>query len=195
MRIDDYNKGFYIEESGKRRYVPGVYEMDELAQEVVKQMEEAHFRPDLILAIENGGTMPAWKIDHYHIEKTRHIPTVASMRLKSYSKTNCLEDKRGELTLFYNTTPKNYITKKVLIVDDLLDSGKTAERAFELVYDWFGDDVCVELGVLWWKYCSSIMPNFYGKCVGRVWILLPKDQERPRKELFAKSVTPSCKSE
>lgn len=187
--IDSYS-GFYVRGSnGNRIYLPGKQEIKELSREVVKQMFESNFYPDMTLAIANGGTEPARYVEHY-LSKAGYYPEPASIKLKSYSESGGLEDKKGRVKLLNHTIPEKYDPRNVLIIDDLVDTGDTAEFAIEWAEGQFGNDVDVRLSVIWYKDCSCIAPDFYGrKCNGDEWILLYKDfKEESLEELYRRRV-------
>lgn len=70
---------------------------------------------------------------------------------------------RGSITISRDltmTTPN--LGSHVLLVDDLVDSGITLKKALhwlELKYGYYVEEVCT--GVLWYKDCSIIKPDYY----------------------------------
>lgn len=62
---------------------------------------------------------------------------------------------------------------RVLLIDDLDDSGDTLHKAEQLLRDWYGYDFEVRTMVLWHKKCSS----FYAEYVGDV---IPREESTGR---------------
>ena len=56
--------------------------------------------------------------------------------------------------------PKKKI-KRVLVVDDLVDSGITLEKVLHHLREHFPAVTEVKSAVIWCKACSSIQPDFY----------------------------------
>lgn len=70
---------------------------------------------------------------------------------------------RGSITISRDltmTTPN--LGSHVLLVDDLVDSGVTLKKTLhwlDLKYGYYIEDICT--GVLWYKDCSVIKPDYY----------------------------------
>jgi uncharacterized protein len=53
------------------------------------------------------------------------------------------------------------LTGRVLLVDDLLDSGQTVQAVYPHLQAHYPKVTEVKTAVLWWKACSAIEPDFY----------------------------------
>lgn len=70
--------------------------------------------------------------------------------------------KRGELDIAkYITMTRGPFGGKVLLADDLVDSGVTLERVGEHIKRRFPEVEEVKTAVIWWKGSSSVTPDFY----------------------------------
>ena len=182
--------GFYVEGPKGDIYVPAAHEMRMLANDVTEQMIAAEYYPDMTLAIANGGIPVARDIEHFFAKLAGHVPEPASIKLQSYEETGSLQDTQGDgIKLMNEILPPHYNPKKVLIIDDMVDTGETGDYALKWAKEKFGNEVDVRLGVLWWKECSKITPDFFGERVDPGWILLYKDfKDESYDELYARRI-------
>jgi uncharacterized protein len=56
---------------------------------------------------------------------------------------------------------KGSLRGKVLVVDDLVDSGVTLDKVLKHLQGSFTDVTEVKSAVIWWKDCSCMKPDFY----------------------------------
>ena len=134
-----------------------------LARKLALIVHEASFHPDMIVAIGRGGYMPARilsdfldifelteiKIEHYHGVHKRRI---ASVRYP------LIADITG---------------KKVLLIDDVSDSGDTFDIAIDHLRE-HGEFAELRTGVLHHKTTSSYRPDFFADEVREWrWIIYP----------------------
>jgi hypoxanthine phosphoribosyltransferase len=139
------------------------HQVDTLSRRLAKNIRAAGFEPDVIVAIGRGGYVPArllsdlleqdnltsFKIEHY--KAGAHKEPVARIR---YPLSVELQD------------------SKVLIVDDVSDSGDTFEVAVEHVQA--KGPVDVKTAVLHHKTTSSYEPHFLAhKIIKWRWIIYP----------------------
>ena len=87
---------------------------------------------------------------------------LAIMAAESYH-GDSVKDKQGQL-IFSNsiakTTPN--LGNKVILVDDLADSGKTIEKSLEYLKHYHGFFIeDIRTAVLWMKGCSEYTPDYY----------------------------------
>jgi uncharacterized protein len=70
---------------------------------------------------------------------------------------------RGEITFSQHlsmTTPN--LGKRVLLVDDLVDSGVSLSKAIDWLKERYGDEIAeIRTAVVWYKACSAIAPYYY----------------------------------
>lgn len=82
---------------------------------------------------------------------------------------------RGQLDIARHiTTTESELTGKVLLVDDLVDSGVTLEQVRQHLKDSFPGVTEVRSAVIWCKASSSVRPDFYLEYLpGNPWIHQP----------------------
>ena len=72
--------------------------------------------------------------------------------------------KRGVLDIAqYITMSRGQFGGRVLLVDDLVDSGLTLHRVIEHLKQRFPEVVEVRTAVIWWKAASKVKPDFFAE--------------------------------
>lgn len=86
------------------------------------------------------------------------------------------DQQRGAISLSHNLTmtAKN-LGSHILLVDDLADSGITLQESMHWLEHHYGADIQeIRTGVLWYKACSAIAPDYYVDYLpGNPWIHQP----------------------
>ncbi|MFH1112042.1 MAG: phosphoribosyltransferase family protein [Patescibacteria group bacterium] len=139
----------------------------------------SHYRPDIIICVATGGLFGAI------------IARILGIRYgvwmaQGYRRTGkALAEKRSNRTYFAEgiafidrrskrkKEKKHWPWHRVLIIDDLDDSGATLHKAEQLLRDWYGYEFEIRTMVLWHKKCS----NFYAEYVGDV---IPEEESTGR---------------
>jgi hypoxanthine phosphoribosyltransferase len=119
--------------------------------------------PDLIVAIGRGGFVPGRLICDFLL-----LNDLTSMKIEHYKRA---ADMQPETKIRYPIPV--YITgKKVLIVDDVTDTGDTLSLAVDYVRSLKPADV--RTAVLQHKTCSPFVPDYYAqKIIKWRWIIYP----------------------
>lgn len=141
----------------------------ELVQKMVDEVKEK-YSDHSILALSRGGLIPATIISH-QINKPIDV-----LNVFSYNNKNRQEDiKIGPFSGWQNGVPK-----KILIVDDLIDSGNTLFKVYlyiakKSIYEGLSlHDMSIKSVVLIDKCESIIKPNFsYMQMSEPAWITFP----------------------
>lgn len=133
-----------------------------------RQMHLEHYVPDVVIGITRGGLVPAVYVSHYF---NKPLKTLEVSFRDSGVKESCVE-------IVHMVRNGN----KVLIVDDICDSGETLEwiynevKSFNLQYiDWMKTMVLIHNDA-----CQKFDPDFIGTHVNKVeknvWIVFPFEQ-------------------
>ena len=111
---------------------------------LVKQIQKKNVKYDLVLGVERGGLIPA-----VHLSHRLGIP------LKTLSWSSQLKD--GSMLTWFILR-----NKKILLVDDIVDSGKTFLEIFGKYWD-------MDTAVLIYNNIneSKIKPDYYGRMINR----------------------------
>lgn len=134
-----------------------------LSKKLAMKIQSSSFRPDIIVGIARGGYVPARilcdYLDIYELSSIRitHYTAGAEKRQKAYLAEGLSKDLSG---------------KRVLLVDDVSDSGVTLELASNHLHDCGAESV--RMAVLHHKHTSTIEPDYYGvKIIKWRWIIYP----------------------
>jgi len=148
-----------------------------LCDELAKKIKKSGYRPDVIIAVARGGWIPARILcDHLDIRelysvKTEHWGIVATLT--------------GEAKI---TQPLNVDLsgKKVLIVDDVADTGETIKVVFDHVKSFSPSDV--KIAVIDYKKTSTFAPDYYAALMEDWrWIVYPWSLREDIKDLLKKA--------
>jgi len=125
---------------------------------------QSGFRPDLIIGVWRGGTPVAMAI-HEYFEFKGIITDHVAIRAASYTGIN--ERKKevkvtGLEYVFDNTGPE----ARMLIVDDVFDSGNSFRTILSLLQEKYGDGIYqrARIACPWYKpgnNQTSLVPNYY----------------------------------
>lgn len=88
---------------------------------------------------------------------------LAILSTASYGGTN--NQQRGKIVFSRDLTMTTAnLGDRVLLVDDLVDSGTTLERSIQWLHHHYGFYIDeIRTAVLWQKACSSAQPDYYGR--------------------------------
>lgn len=133
----------------------------EIYHQLVLTLRDKISLPDVIVSIGKGGTIPGV------ILAEKLGITNLNFGIKSYSNFT-----RQEVLVYQTVNFEAYRDSKILIVDDLTDSGKT----FEYVTNAFLKNYCehIKTASVFVKEQSSYIPDFFvEKVPSDVWIVQP----------------------
>lgn len=132
-------------------------------QEYIKLVEklidvvEKECRPDHVVGIASGGLIPALCIaKNFDVQ-------LAVMAVQSYKAGDSgFNDCRGKLRFGRDIAAVDPdLSGKVLLVDDLTDSGTTLEYSVDWLNERYGKDIAeLRTAVVWHKACSVWIPDF-----------------------------------
>lgn len=143
--------------------VPSWEYIHELCVELAEQIKRSKYAPDLIVAVSRGGWIPGRLILDY-----LGGPDIATIKVEHYVD-------------FYKTRDKPEITqplvvnvkgKKILLVDDIADTGKSLRAAVEYLRHQGAKDV--KIATLYFKPWSTVVPDFYVRKTD-AWVCFPHE--------------------
>jgi uncharacterized protein len=141
----------------------GFREAHSLAKTLVKKIKDSGYLPDIIIAIGRGGYVPARVVcdfllfDDLTTIKIEHYKGAADIQETAKLKFPLSVDIHG---------------KKILVVDDVTDTGKTLSLAVEYLKCLKPAEI--KTAVLQHKICSDFVPDYYAKKVVKWrWIVYP----------------------
>ena len=134
-----------------------------LARQLAYQVRDSGYQPDLIIAIARGGLMPARLLSDY-----LDITDLASFRIVHYRGAEQVPQAKVMQALNVDVTGK-----RVLLVDDVSDSGDTFELALPHIYQ-KGQPAELRSAVLDHKTVSRYEPDYYPRTISEWhWIIYP----------------------
>ena len=141
----------------------GWQQVEEYVSNLVQQMREAAFAPDLIVAIARGGFVPARLLaDHLDVFD------MDSMKIEHYQGVN-----RQQMARLRYPLAAEVDGRSILVVDDVSDSGETFELALSHIRS-KGEPAELRTAALHHKETSSYRPHFHaGRLEQWRWLIYP----------------------
>jgi|OSPMetMinimDraft_2_1075162.scaffolds.fasta_scaffold00002_2 hypoxanthine phosphoribosyltransferase len=132
--------------------------------EIAHKMIEDSFKPEVIVGILTGGIIPAKLFaDLLRVEELRVL------KIRFYQKTG----ENLERPIIEHVYLNNIENKRVLLVDDVADTGKTLEVAMQAISLFYPSDI--KIATLYIKPRTIIKPDYYYKTTEK-WIVFPWDK-------------------
>ena len=141
-----------LTEDGKHLYVN--HELfHQLIEKLALMVHRSGWKFDTILCLARGGVRPG-----DILSRIFDVP-LAIMSTSSYRDGH--GTKQGHLDIaHYITTPKGQIAGRVLLVDDLADSGKTLQAVVDMLRARYPSITDLRSAVLWTKGVSTFAPDY-----------------------------------
>ena len=129
-------------------------EYNRLIERLALKVYESGWKFDQVLCLARGGVRPG---DVF--SRIFDVP-LAILSTSSYREE--AGTVRGDLDIAkYMTMTKGPLAGKILLVDDLADSGVTLDKVTRHLADNFEGVTEVKSAVIWLKGCSSIRPDYF----------------------------------
>jgi hypoxanthine phosphoribosyltransferase len=141
-----------LTEDGKHLYV-SYDEYHNLIEKLAIKVHQSGWRFDTILCLARGGLRPGDVLSRI-FDKPLAIMSTSSYRADAGTVQGHLDIAR------YITTPKGEIAGRVLLVDDLADTGLTLEVVVEMLRTSYPPITELRSAVLWTKAMSSFTPDY-----------------------------------
>ena len=138
------------------------------ADELAGRVAADGFAPDLILAVARGGLFVAGALGY-----ALSVKNVAVINVEFY--TDVQETLPDPVLLAPMLDTESIRNKRILIVDDVVDSGRTLALVLELLRGFEAD---VRSAVLYAKPTTVINPDFVWKATDK-WIVFPWSAKPP----------------
>ncbi|MDO5652909.1 MAG: phosphoribosyltransferase family protein [Brachymonas sp.] len=141
-----------LTEDGKHLYVSHE-KYHQLIEQLALMVHHSGWKFDTILCLARGGMRPGDVLSRIF-----DVP-LAIMSTSSYRDDH--GTKQGHLDIaHYITTPKGQIAGRVLLVDDLADSGKTLHAVMDMLRAKYPAITDIRSAVLWTKGVSTFAPDY-----------------------------------
>jgi hypothetical protein len=143
-------------------WLPSWEELHEDIRDIVKKIKKDRYQPDMIVALSRGGFVPARVICDLMI-----IKDLVSIKVDHWGVT---ANKDGKAHLRY-PIDANLSGKKVLIVDDITDTGESMVLAKEFVKKLNPKEV--KTATIFHIKTSKFVPDYYSKKIDWIWVMWP----------------------
>jgi len=141
-----------LTEDGKHLYV-SYDEYHNLVEKLAIKVHQSGWQFDTILCLARGGMRPG-----DILSRIFNVP-LAIMSTSSYRADD--GKVQGHLDIaHYITTPKGQIAGRVLLVDDLADTGVTLQAVVERLRNNYQPITELRTAVIWTKGCSSFQADY-----------------------------------
>ena len=148
-----------------------------LLQKLFERIRDSGWEPEQVVCIARGGLIPGDLASRFF-----RVP-LAVLSVASYpDHTTAQEEMYFSRDL---TTARPLKRNKVLLLDDLTESGKTLAETVKWLAYWYGiEPKEIRSGVVWHKGWSGFVPDFYAEVISeglggeRPWIIQPQEQFR-----------------
>ena len=135
-------------------------DVDRLVEEISARIRSS-YRPDVIVAIIRGGLVPARLLsDHLGVDD------ILTLEIKLYEGIGV----RGRRPYLRQPLTGEIKGKRVLLVDDISDTGLTLQLAQEIISFYLPDEV--KTAALYIKPWTSFVTDYYGEVTDK-WIVFP----------------------
>lgn len=142
--------------------------------DLADKTRNSSFKPDIIVGVSRGGWLPARVLSDLLSN-----PSLASVGAELYVGVSEPNGK-AVITQPVSTSVKG---KKVLIVDEVVDTGKTLELVKEYVAE--QGAAAVRIATVYWKPWSTVKPDFFEKETDR-WIVFPWETKETIRKIMKK---------
>src|SRR3954468_5384701 len=129
-------------------------EYNRLVERLALKVYESNWKFDMVLCLARGGVRPGDVISRIFAVRPATLPT-GSYREKAGTKQGNLDIAK------YMTMTKGPLAGKILLVDDLADSGVTLNKVTRHLSENFSGVTEVRSAVIWVKGSSSIRPDYF----------------------------------
>lgn len=141
-----------LTEDGKHLYV-SYDEYHNLIERLAVKIHQSGWEFDNILCLARGGMRPGDLLSRI-FDKPLAIMSTSSYRAGAGTVQGHLDVAR------YITTPKGEIAGRVLLVDDLADTGHTLNAVIDTLKDNYQPIIELRSAVIWTKGVSSFKPDY-----------------------------------
>ena len=137
-------------------------------RELAQQIVDSEFVPDIIIAVARGGLLPAGSLSY-----AMGVKLSDAVNVEFY--TDVHETLPDPVLLAPMLDTESISDKKVLVVDDVVDSGRTLALVLELLRGYGAE---CRSAVIYEKPRSEVRPDFSWNSTDE-WIVFPWSAEEP----------------
>ncbi len=139
-----------------------------LSFDLYMDIKKSNYKPDIMAGVSRGGLVPARILSDLYLSDKMKV-TLAIMQIGFYSGI----DKTNKEPIIYQDLPGHIYGKRILLIDDVSDSGVSLD--FALKYLHMKKPLEVVVGTLYYKPWSILKPHFYVEETSS-WIVFPHER-------------------
>lgn len=138
----------------------------DLNEQLVLKVADSGWKFDSLLCLARGGMRPG---DIFSRVYSKPLSVLSTSSYRAMSGTV-----QGELNISSCITGTEALKGKVLLVDDMVDSGITLEKVVKHLKSDFPEITEIRIAMLWWKERSIFQPDYFVSYLeGNPWIHQP----------------------
>lgn len=152
--------------------VPGWNQVYDMLLSLAEQIRLSGYRPDVVVGVIRGGLVPARVLTDL-----LEVPLLGTLQVEFYvglGETSAAPVLRQGLAL-------SVVGRRVLLVDDIADSGRSLELAKSYLLSQGAAELRV--AVLYYKPGSVVKPEFYAQET-RSWVVFPWETQETLREIL-----------
>jgi len=151
------------------------WDIDQACLNIYSQMKKDNYAPDAIIGLLRGGVIPARIFADLH----GIVLDFFALDVKLYESIGV---RKKEPIIRYAFKHKDVEDKKILVLDDIWDSGKTMNAVLE---HFEGKDITT--ATLFWKENAEKKPNYYAEVAKEPeWVVFPWEMLEFKREAAEK---------
>ncbi|GLR27733.1 phosphoribosyltransferase [Limnobacter litoralis] len=137
-----------------------------LVDKVLANVQQANFHPDVVVGVARGGLMLADGL-------SRGLPSpMAVVMASSYREGSGTQ--QGQLRISSSVASLSPLQGRVLVADDLVDSGRTLAALLQHLRVAHPGITEVRSAVIWHKHSATFQPDFFAETLDHdLWIVQP----------------------
>lgn len=155
--------------------MPSWKEIHELAHITANKIKKSGFHPDVIVSIARGGLVPARLLADY-----LHVKDLIAIKTDHWGLT-ATKDGKAKISYALNMDLSG---KKVLVVDDITDTGQSMDLSKNHVLE--RNPLEVRTATLYHLRNSKYTPDFYGIKRGWAWMIFPWNVQEDKVNIIRK---------
>ncbi len=141
----------------------------EAGRELARSIADSGFRPDMVIAVARGGLLPAGAISY-----ALGVKAAGTLNVEFYSDVE--ETLPDPVLLEPLLDTAAIVGKRLLVVDDVADSGRTLDLVLDVLRNHHPDEV--RSAVLYTKPRTIVQPDYSWRSTER-WINFPWSSQAP----------------
>ncbi len=141
----------------------------EASREVAQSIADSGFRPDMVIAVARGGLLPAGSISY-----ALGVKAAGTLNVEFYSDVE--ETLPDPVLLEPLLDTAAIVGKRLLVVDDVADSGRTLDLVLDLLRKHQPEEV--RSAVLYTKPRTIVQPDYFWRSTD-LWINFPWSSQPP----------------